>query len=760
MKSTRITRRQVLGSMLAAPLVSFTGCGGGGAAGTPALPSPPGNALPAAGPAPVAGQVKPVLVYFAYQDQADQPASIEDNLPSMLANVTPVGDRFAQGALCYQFSGSGSSITVAPFAGFPQGDFALLLWLQSSTHTDMEVLRVAGTNGTTVRIEVNASGGLIVRWSGTTPVTMQTGQGVPSATDGNWHHIALQRYGSSLQLYLDGVPRAAMEVPQQLPVNPSITIGQGWSGAIDDVRLYNRAFPVLSIPRSVYRWTEAKALTTTDDLLAYFPFNGNTLNYLGYGVEGTPGNVTPTADRNGGAGAAYLFNGIDSSVAISPGFGSTDGEFAIGFWEQSAALGQMTALSASVGGIAGTSLDIVFNSGAAVQIYLNGVAVPELSAGASGALTDGHWHFVLLQRAGTELQLFVDGALLATSESTAIFFGGNSVMRVGAASGTNAAVMNAWNGALDEVQVYGRSLTSQEVVSSMGLNFLGRDGVGGLSFQGKMWLLGGWNPAYQPATNSEVWSSVDGVNWTLASVAPWEPRHDAGYAVFKERMWIVGGDKITGHYQNDVWSTADGVNWERATNQVPWANRATQYVLSFGDRLWLMGGQQIFETSLPVVAYNDVWTSEDGVNWQQVTAAAPWSPRGLIMGSVVFQGRMWVIGGGQYDVRTFNNDVWSSADGLNWTEVLAQAPWAPRQFQSIAVFDNKLWVLAGGDAGSQGGLNDVWYSTDGAQWTQLSGTPWIARHAATTIVHDNYLWLTGGSDVSPYNDVWKLGYAP
>jgi hypothetical protein len=104
--------------------------------------------------------------------------------------------------------------------------------------------------------------------------------------------------------------------------------------------------------------------------------------------------------------------------------------------------------------------------------------------------------------------------------------------------------------------------------------------------------------------------------------------------------------------------------------------------------------------------------------------------------------------------------VWSSADGLNWTEVLAQAPWAPRQFQSIAVFDNKLWVLAGGDAGSQGGLNDVWYSTDGAQWTQLSGTPWIARHAATTIVHDNYLWLTGGSDVSPYNDVWKLGYAP
>ena len=41
----------------------------------------------------------------------------------------------------------------------------------------------------------------------------------------------------------------------------------------------------------------------------------------------------------------------------------------------------------------------------------------------------------------------------------------------------------------------------------------------------------------------------------------WEGRHTAGYAVFHDRMWIVGGDPLQGHYQPDVWSSADGKTW-------------------------------------------------------------------------------------------------------------------------------------------------------------------------------------------------------
>lgn len=773
MKSISVSRRQVLGGILAAPIVSLTACGGGGNSAASAPVGPPGSAIPAIDPVSAAaavnagngGVVKPAFVYFKYDGYADKPEDVDDALPAVAANVAPTADRFAQGATCYEFEGASSRVVVDAFAGFPQQqqDFALMFWVRSSSAQRMQAIQYGPPGANGLLVQFNADCVLAVS-AGAMVVAVPTGASLATVTDGNWHHIAIQRFSGSLQIFVDGILRQTGLFPAPLRASPEVVIGAGWQGAIDTVRLYNRAFPVQSIPQSVYSWTEVKPNTAPviANVTGYFPFFGNAQNYIGYGIEGTPSNVTLTSDRYGSANAAYLFNGTNSSVTIGPGGNSTSGDFAIGFWEQSGTAGQMTAFSATSGGIDGNSLDIVFNGAAAVQVYLNGIPEPALAAGASGALTDGNWHFVFLQRAGSAMQLYIDGALAATMDNGALLFGSTSVTQVGAGSGMSAAVSNPWNGALDDVEIFDVSLTPQQIVDLLTLSYPGRDGAGALSFQGKMWLIGGWNGSYTPQTNSEVWSSVDGLNWALETIAPWERRHDAGYAVLNDKMWIVGGDRNTGHYQNQVWSSVDGVSWQQVTDDVPWANRATQYVLAFNNRLWLLGGQQIFESGVPpapVVAYNDVWSSGDGANWVLETDSAAWSPRGMIMGAVVFGGAMWVIGGGLYDVRTFNNDVWSSPDGVNWSQIAPQAPWPPKQFHNITVFDNKMWVMAGGDPVDQGGSSDVWYSTDGSQWTQLLGNSWIPRHAASTFVHNNYLYLTGGSYTLSNNDVWKMGYA-
>jgi hypothetical protein len=175
--------------------------------------------------------------------------------------------------------------------------------------------------------------------------------------------------------------------------------------------------------------------------------------------------------------------------------------------------------------------------------------------------------------------------------------------------------------------------------------------------------------------------------------------------------------------------------------------------------MWLMGGQQLESQAAPGVAYNDVYSSADGKSWSLVTSHAGWSPRGQIIGNVVFDGKMWVIGGGTYDVRTYLNDIWNSSDGVNWTKVAASAPWQGRQFQNVAVFDNKIWIVAGGTRQDEGGSTDVWYSTDGHDWTNLAGTPWTLRHAASLWVFQNALWFGNGSSAAVYNDVWKMTYA-
>jgi hypothetical protein len=761
MKPIKISRRIVLGGLLVSPLASLSGCGGGNNSNSSGSGSSTGTldgTVAAAGDVLVSGEVKPVVVYYTYDGDTVQ--SVDKSLPTVPQDVSTTADRFNDGALCYLFEGAASQVTVTGDATFPTRDFAIFFWSQTSSAAPLTALKLIGVDGGIVIIESNNQGLVKITHNGLTIAQVNAGATV-APSSATWQHLAIQQLGTELQIFVDGVPGSSTSLPGALPQITQIVVGSGWEGAIDDVRLYNRGFATSSIPQSVYQWTQVKPLSVFDNQAAYFPFNGNTQNELGYADPLVPFNVTPTTDRWGAPNSAYLFNGVNSYLEFAPPYDSTSGDFGVSFWESSTSTARMTAFSVSSGGVAGASIDLVFNDGSALAVAINGGVVSDLATGTVGELTDGQWHYILLQRSSSTMQLFVDGTLAVSADNDALLFGSASLLKLGAGSGASTAVTNFWNGKLDDLQLFeSPSLSAQKVADAGVLQFMPRDGVGPLTFNGRMWLLGGWNPIMQPDTDSEVWSSPDGINWTFETVAPWERRHDAGYAVFNNRMWIVGGDKNTGHYQNDVWSSADGINWELMTDSVPWANRATQYVLVFNDRLWLMGGQQIFEPAGQEVAYNDVYSSVDGVNWVLETPHAAWSPRGIIMNNVVFQGSMWLIGGGTYDIRTFNNDVWSSPDGVQWTEVLAHAPWVPRQFHNTVVFDNKIWVFAGGDAQSQGGLNDVWYSPDGVTWVELQNTPWVARHAASAFVNNNYLWFTCGSDAQAYNDVWKLGYAP
>lgn len=302
-----------------------------------------------------------------------------------------------------------------------------------------------------------------------------------------------------------------------------------------------------------------------------------------------------------------------------------------------------------------------------------------------------------------------------------------------------------------------------------------RDGAGALVFQNKMWLLGGWNPSdkkhFPRICNNEVWSSTDGVTWTLVkpntfldadfdSQSDWEGRHTAGYVVYKDKMWIVGGDVNQHHYHADVWNSSDGKTWKLVNpdHPIPWGPRALHYTLVFRDKIWVLGGQ-----TMPGFApseekfYRDIWTTTDGLNWQQVKPQEPyWSPRGMIGGNVVFQDRIWFLGGGTYDTpttkyRNYYNDVWSSADGVNWKQHAAETPWAPRQYHEVAVFDGRMWVMEGY---SKANRNDVWYSSDGTNWHEVPNTPWKPRHAASVFVYRDALWMVAGNNMQ--KDVWKL----
>lgn len=284
--------------------------------------------------------------------------------------------------------------------------------------------------------------------------------------------------------------------------------------------------------------------------------------------------------------------------------------------------------------------------------------------------------------------------------------------------------------------------------------------MGHMVYDGKMWLLGG----FEPQRVNDVWSSSDGENWSRATAAAeWPPRNLPSCLVYDGKMWIMGGsDQIERKSvtYNDVWNSTDGVNWRQVTANAAWSARSAASAVVFDGKMWVLGGM---DAPYGRAHNHDVWFSTDGKNWEQATDYAPWSPRAM-HSSVVFDGRMWVIGGGVYDESYYKNtavdhdDVWYSTDGKNWTEATGRAGWPARRFHRSVVYDGKMWVIGGHHRGNR---NDVWSSSDGENWSKMtSGAAWSVRHEPACLVFRDKLWLLGGFGQVLYNDIWTYDAAP
>lgn len=333
----------------------------------------------------------------------------------------------------------------------------------------------------------------------------------------------------------------------------------------------------------------------------------------------------------------------------------------------------------------------------------------------------------------------------------------------------------------------------QRLTDSIGDDWRVRDGntTTWLPSTGKFWMVGGWNgyqapdgfspvppdTVYPPEnTTDEVWSSPDGVNWTLELPhrnGQFERRHSHNTVLWKDKLWMIGGDTWQGYYNHDVVSSQDGVNWTvelgPGKTPPPWSERALQVSGVYAGKLWTTGGQDLLGDRESFVYHNDVWNTEDGVNWVQVAADGPasdtrWGGCGILDGLVEFKGRMWLVGCARYrdDAvgSSMSNEVWSTTDGINW-KLHATPPWKGKTWPNVVTWDGRLWILFGYTYGDNangwaaGNSAEVWYSDDGESWTSLpQDAPEPGSHAQGIGVREDFLLYAGGN----YSYGFGLGY--
>ena len=251
---------------------------------------------------------------------------------------------------------------------------------------------------------------------------------------------------------------------------------------------------------------------------------------------------------------------------------------------------------------------------------------------------------------------------------------------------------------------------------------------------GKIYVGGGWGGPYL----QDLWYSEDGLNWTEAPTPPWASRQWHSMISYNGKLWLIGGHngEYDPSYFNDVWWTVDGTSWTQATDNAAWDGRMGYETIVYDDKLWLLGGG----------AKNDVWYTEDGENWTMATEHAAWRPR-KSPSATVKDGKMWIYGGAGTGGNTDTlNDVWYSTDGVNWTEATAEAAWPIRCDFGDASFAGKLWSIGGRSVwwSTTQHRDDVWYSDDGVDWTLGSSSiPFDGSLDETVVVFKNRIWIIG-----------------
>ncbi len=249
-----------------------------------------------------------------------------------------------------------------------------------------------------------------------------------------------------------------------------LTIGVDGSGVtgkvlIDDIRLY---------PRSPEYYPPSDPGKT--NLLALYACEGNANDTSGHGLNGTVKQATfvPSGRPNGGS-AVELHKAGYLDLGNPPSLDFSTGDWAVTAWYKTAMAGGVT--DAQQGTIYGKGGDNAGGKRYALQMSLvtEGVVtlvcdddVTRNDAASKGKTNDDRWHFVVGQRVGTTLQIYIDGLLEGTTTIPATYNLSGSSQRnayIGAITyQPDGSLYKLFDGLIDEVHLYNRALSPEEVL--------------------------------------------------------------------------------------------------------------------------------------------------------------------------------------------------------------------------------------------------------------------------------------------------------
>jgi len=267
---------------------------------------------------------------------------------------------------------------------------------------------------------------------------------------------------------------------------------------------------------------------------------------------------------------------------------------------------------------------------------------------------------------------------------------------------------------------------------------------------------------------ADVWSSINGSDWKEMPKPPWAPRAYHAMMEFNDCIYIMGGQKVSfvgNPFYNDVWKSCDsGQSWQSLGN-APWETRAGIAFTVFKGKMFVAGGCYHSSIGKERFFLNDVWSSSDGIKWDLMTSNASWIARSGPR-LVVHNDKLLLLAGERgFTPDTQLGDIWTSNDGKDWELVTTTPGWSPRSGHGVFVIDSVVYVMAGWVDNKC--IHDLWSSSDGSNFTMLSNSAWNCTEFSCgkfdfwpVVTQSKSVITMGGSNAyATFGKMWKDTWA-
>jgi hypothetical protein len=205
-----------------------------------------------------------------------------------------------------------------------------------------------------------------------------------------------------------------------------------------------------------------------DGLVAHYPFNGNANNVKG-NYNGTVNGATLTKGRDNVSNTAYLFGGtlatgiqnVSDNHYINFGTGmlSGDGEFSIMMWINTTSSAISHILQKRDSSINGEYIVELKNNGK-IRFWTYGGGY-KWTVTSSSAVNDGNWHHLVLVQKNNGGQMYLDGSLDQTDNSSGKV---NLGLTLKTYMGGDLRDYNSYySGKVDDLRIYSRALSASEI---------------------------------------------------------------------------------------------------------------------------------------------------------------------------------------------------------------------------------------------------------------------------------------------------------